>query len=123
MANSEGSHMSLNNMYTNLRTRKLLSVSVMVFTLALGVVMGTLITGAVGAAREQVAPGATPLSIPSPAALSSAFVSVAKNVEPAVVNINVDTTVKRPSVRRVPRGGGGGGQGQVPRNPDDLNDF
>jgi serine protease Do len=49
----------------------------------------------VRAARDQVAaPGATPLSIPAPAQLSSAFVQVAKMVEPAVVNINTESTLK-----------------------------
>jgi len=108
--------MSLEHFFTNLRHRKFLSGTVILFTLALGVVIGTVITGAVGAARDQVAPGATPLSIPAPAQLSSAFVQVAKMVEPAVVNINVESTVKHPAVKRgTPRGGqsprGGGQEG------------
>ena len=93
--------MSLDHLFTNLRTRKMLSSAVILFTLALGVVIGTVITGAVGAARDQIAPGATPLSIPAPAALSSEFVKVAKMVEPSVVNINVESVVKtQPMVRR-----------------------
>ncbi len=91
----------LEEFVSGLRQRKLLSTTIILFTLALGVVIGTLITGAVGAARDQgVAPGATPLAIPAPAQLSSAFVQVAKLVEPAVVNINTESTIKHPQVRR-----------------------
>jgi serine protease Do len=111
--------MSFENMFANLRSRKMLSTSVILFTLATGVVIGTVITGAVGAAREQIAPGATPLSIPAPAALSSDFVRVAKTVGPTVVNINVESTIKHPQMqRRAPRGQGQ--QPQTPRNPDDF---
>jgi serine protease Do len=84
----------MNDMISTMRSRKLLSLTVILFTLATGVVLGTLITGGVRAARDQVAPGATPLAIPAPAQLSSAFVQVAKIVEPAVVNINTESTVK-----------------------------
>ncbi len=92
--------MSLDNMFTNLRTRKMLTSAMIVFTLALGVVIGTVITGAVGAARDQIAPGATPLTIPAPAQLSNAFVQVAKMVEPSVVNINVESLVKAQAAPR-----------------------
>ncbi len=116
--------MSVNNMFTNLRTRKLLSTSVILFTLAMGVVIGTVITSAVGAAHEQVAPGATPLSIPAPAQLSSAFVQVAKMVGPTVVNINVESTIKHPQVRQRVGPGQRGTQPQTrPQNPDDFQDF
>jgi serine protease Do len=116
--------MSLDHLFANLRTRKMLSSAVILFTLALGVVIGTVITGAVGAARDQIAPGATPLSIPAPAALSSEFVKVAKMVEPSVVNINVESVVKaQPMVRRRR---GAAPQGQVPpghpgTNPNGAN--
>ena len=106
--------MSFDNLFANLRSRKMLSTSVILFTLAMGVVIGTVITGAVGAAREQVAPGATPLSIPAPAQLSSAFVQVAKMVGPTVVNINVESTIKHPvTQRRSPQG-----RQQAPQSPE-----
>jgi serine protease Do len=115
--------MSFENLFVNLRSRKLLSTSVILFTLAMGVVIGTVITGAVGAAREQVAPGATPLSIPAPAQLSSTFVQVAKTVGPSVVNINVESTIKHPAMQRRGQRGQQQQQPQSPRDPNDFQDF
>ncbi len=107
----------MNDLISNLRSRRLLSLTVLVFTLSVGVVLGTLITGGVRAARDQVAPGATPLSIPAPAQLSSAFVQVAKMVEPAVVNINTESTLKNhPKVAPNPRQ-------RTPRGQDPFDDL
>jgi serine protease Do len=113
--------MSFDNLFTNLRSRKLLSTSVILFTLAMGVVIGTVITGAVGAARDQVAPGATPLTIPSAARLSSEFVQVAKMVGPTVVNINVESTIKHPQATQPRRRGQQ--QAPMPHDPDEFQDF
>jgi serine protease Do len=73
-----------------LRTEKLLSFTLIVFTLAIGVVIGTLISTGVKAARpnSNFAPDATPLAIPNPVELSTAFTQIAKQVEPSVVNIS-----------------------------------
>jgi serine protease Do len=74
-----------------LRSQKLLSFTLIVFTLAIGIVIGTLInvnTGAKAAADPSVAPGATPLVIPNPVELSNSFSTIAKQVEPSVVNIS-----------------------------------
>jgi serine protease Do len=73
-----------------LRTEKLLSFTLIVFTLAIGVVIGTLISTGVKAARpnSSFAPDATPLAIPNPVELSTAFTQIAKQVEPSVVNIS-----------------------------------
>jgi len=73
-----------------LRTEKLLSFTLIVFTLAIGVVIGTLISTGVKAARpnSSFAPDATPLTIPNPVELSTAFTQIAKQVEPSVVNIS-----------------------------------
>ena len=58
-----------------LRTQKLLSFTLVLFTLCVGIVIGTLISSGVKAARSdgQAAPGATPLVIPNPVELSNAF--------------------------------------------------
>ena len=72
------------------RTQKLLSFTLLLFTLCVGIVIGTLISSEVKAARESnEAPGATPLVIPNPVELSNAFTQIAKQVEPSVVNISV----------------------------------
>ncbi len=89
-----------------LRRQKILSLALVLFTLALGMVIGTVITRNVGARDQVVAPGATPLAIPAPAQLSSAFVQIAKSVSPSVVNINTQSTIKHPRAgqrRAVPR--------------------
>ncbi len=76
-----------------MRQQKLLSVSLLLFTLSIGIVIGTLINTGVKAAKGQsVAPDATPLSIPSPVQLSNEFSKLAKMVEPSVVNISTDYT-------------------------------
>jgi serine protease Do len=71
-----------------LRSQKLLSITLMLFTLSIGIVIGTLVNSGVKAARDNsAAPDATPLVIPSPVELSNTFSQIAKQVEPAVVNI------------------------------------
>src|SRR3954451_16790414 len=74
-----------------LRTQKLLSFTLVVFTLAIGIVIGTLInvnTGVKAAKDNSAAPGAAPLVIPNPVELSNSFSQIAKQVEPSVVNIS-----------------------------------
>ena len=74
--------------FDKMRRQKFLSFTLILFTLAIGVVIGTLInTGAKAAKDNTGAPGATPLTIPNPVQLQSAFSSIAKQVEPSVVNI------------------------------------
>ncbi len=61
--------------FDRLRTQKLLSFTLIVFTLAIGVVIGTLIGTGVKAARPNsgnFAPDATPLTIPNAVELPSA---------------------------------------------------
>ena len=86
-----------------LRTQKLLSFTLVLFTLSVGIVIGTLIANSsVRAAKDaQVAPGATELKIPSPVELSTAFSQIAKTLEPSVVNI---ATTYFPKTTATPRG-------------------
>jgi hypothetical protein len=52
--------------FDRMRRQKLLSLSLLVFTLAIGIVIGTVANTGVWAARAQVAaPDATPLVIPA----------------------------------------------------------
>jgi len=90
------------SLFDRLRTQKLLSFTLTIFTLSVGIVIGTLITGGVKAAKDdKVAPGATPLVIPNPVELSNAFTQIAKSVEPSVVNISTTYLPKQ-----TPRSGG-----------------
>jgi serine protease Do len=77
-------------MFDKMRKQKLLSFTLMLLTLSVGIVVGSFIsTYGVKAARDNSqAPGATPLVIPSPVELSNTFSQIAKQVEPSVVNIS-----------------------------------
>ncbi len=85
--------------FDRLRTEKLFSVTLIVFTLAIGVVIGTLVTTGVKAARSSTgnfAPDATPLTIPAAVELPSQFTPIAKQVEPSVVSISTTYMPKAP---------------------------
>ena len=72
--------------------RKLLSFTLVLFTLAIGIVLGTLISGDAGAAREgKAAPDATLLTVPDPVPVENEFSRIAKTIRPSVVHIKVET--------------------------------
>src|ERR1700686_1837818 len=72
-----------------MRRQKFLSFTLVLFTLSIGVLVGTMVSTGVKDAKDQaVAPGATPLVIPNPVQLSNAFTQLAKQLEPSVVNIS-----------------------------------
>lgn len=62
-------------------------------TLLLGIFIGTFISHGVRAARASGASDAALLPPPSPAELSNSFAHIAENLEPAVVNINTESTI------------------------------
>jgi serine protease Do len=91
--------------FDKLRTQKLLSFTLVLFTLSIGIVIGTLINPGVKAAKDNpAAPGATPLIIPSPVELSNTFTQIAKQVEPSVVNISTTYLPKSSTRSRTGRG-------------------
>src|SRR5579863_8030470 len=78
-----------------MRQQKLLSTTLILFTLSLGIVIGTLLnTGAHAQRGQSIAPDATPLTIPKAAALGNEFTKLAKMLDPSVVNITADYTPK-----------------------------
>jgi serine protease Do len=89
-----------------LRTQKLLSFTLILFTLSVGIVIGTLINSGVKAAKDDrvIAPGATPLTIPNPVELSNQFTQIAKQVEPSVVHIATSYGLKQNTRAVNPRG-------------------
>jgi serine protease Do len=92
------------NLFDKARSQKLLSFTVILFTLSLGVVIGTLITTGAKAAKDNAAaPGASPLVIPSPVQLSNQFTVIAKQAEPSVVNISTDYLPKQAQQHSTPR--------------------
>ncbi len=69
-------------------------------TLAVGILIGTVVSyGVKGKDKEGQKSDATPLTIPSPQQLSNAFSQISKQLEPSVVNINTESTVKNPHRR------------------------
>jgi len=80
---------------------RLLSVSITLFVLVLGILIGTLINTNVKAARGQAtAPDATPLTIPPIHKLDNEFVKIAKAIEPSVVYISTDWKPKQVSNKK-----------------------
>jgi|SRR4051794_9278687 serine protease Do len=85
-------------------------------TLAVGILIGTVISYGVKGKEGQKS-DAAPLTMPTPQQMSNQFSQIAKQLEPSVVNINTESTIK--NIRRRPRGqapddddnGGGGGGG------------
>ncbi len=90
--------------FATLRTQKLLSATLLLFTLSIGILIGTLIGTAVRAEKAQTGAGdATPLTIPNPVQLSTAFSQLARQLEPSVVNITATyaaRTAQQPRARR-----------------------
>src|SRR6204780_5404471 len=78
-----------------MRQQKLLSLSLLLVTLTIGIVIGTLVNTGVHAARGQNAsPDASPLVVPNPVQLGNEFTKPAKKLEPSVVYITADFTQK-----------------------------
>jgi serine protease Do len=86
-----------------LRKERLLSITLLAFTLSIGILVGTLINTAVRAERPRQASDAAPLVIPDPVQLSTAFSQLAKQLEPAVVNVTASYSareIERPRTQR-----------------------
>jgi serine protease Do len=89
------------------RNRKIMATLLMTLTLAVGMVIGTVISGHVGASHPAAGSDATLLAIPDPVQLSSAFASIVTKVQPAVVNISTTQVIERRGPGRAkPRGRG-----------------
>src|ERR1700728_2665299 len=85
-------------------------------TLSVGILIGSVISYGVKGKEGQKSSDATPLTMPSPQQLSNTFSQIAKQLEPSVVNINTESTIKNAHRRRQgqapdddPDGGDGGG--------------
>jgi serine protease Do len=85
-------------------------------TLTVGILIGTVISKGVKG-QERKSSDATPLTIPSPQKLSNEFSQISKQLEPSVVNINTESTIKNPHRRR------GGGNPEPPDGENPFDDF
>jgi serine protease Do len=93
--------------WVRLKTHRWVYSFSIVATLALGILIGTVVSSGVKGKEGQKPSDATPLSVPSPQQLSNAFSQIAKQLGPSVVNINTESTIKTQRRRR------------GPQNPDD----
>jgi len=80
------------------KARSVLSTVLVLLTLSFGILIGTVVSRGAKGSSDDAAGSATPLQMSAPQQLSNAFSKVAKQIEPAVVNINTESTL-RPSRR------------------------
>ncbi len=83
--------------WRRVKANRLASTVTILATLAVGILIGTVISSGVKG-QESKKSDATPLSVPSPQQLSNQFSQISKQLEPSVVNINTESTIK-PSPR------------------------
>src|SRR6266436_203829 len=89
-----------------MRQQKLLSTTLLLFTLSIGIVIGTLInTGVHPQGSGTGAPDATPLTVPKATQIGNEFTKLAKMLDPSVVNITADYTPKLVEGKNRPKGG------------------
>src|SRR5271166_5585863 len=103
--------------WVRLKARRWIYSFSIVTTLALGILIGTVVSFGVKGKEGQKASDATPLTVPSPKQMTGAFAQIAKQLGPSVVNINTESTIKNPHRQRrgqqqrpdAAENGGGGG--------------
>ncbi|MEZ5395169.1 MAG: trypsin-like peptidase domain-containing protein [Bryobacterales bacterium] len=101
-------------MLARLGGAKLLASALIVLTLVIGILIGTIVTDGVGAAdaNKVVAPDATPLVVPDPRPVENQFSKIVEQIRGSVVNIHVEAYQRRTSASEEEEEGGGGGRGQ-----------
>ena len=101
------------------RANRFASTLVILATLTLGILIGTVVSGGVKGKEKNSSADATPLQVPSPVQLSSQFSQIARQMEPSVVNISTETSIKNPhgGRRGMPQGNEGPGGGDDDNSP------
>ena len=102
---------------SRIRTQRLISSVIILITLAVGILVGTVMSRS--GVRGNSTSDAALLPMQTPQQLGTTFGQVAKAIEPAVVNVNTESN-PRPR-RRAGRGNRGPGQGGD--NQDPFSDF
>ena len=87
------------------KRRKIFASLLVLFTLAIGIIIGTVISGGVLATKGQAGNGAALLAVPEPVQLSGTFAAIAGKLEPAVVNISTTQVIEHQKTRRPKRPG------------------
>ncbi len=98
------------------KTQRMLSTLVILLTLTVGILIGTVLSRSGVKGNSSPLPDAALLPMQSPQQLSNTFGQVAKQLEPEVVNINSESTPKTPHrrLRRPDRN-----NPNAPNSPDD----
>src|ERR1700741_4214555 len=84
------------------RRRKILASVFVVLTLAVGIMIGSVVSGRVSAMKTLSFAGtnATPLAMPDPIPSAASFSSIVNRVEPAVVNIATTQVLERKNTKK-----------------------
>src|SRR5258708_24087812 len=97
------------SVWVRMKARRWVYTFSILATLSLGILIGTVVSYGVKGKEGQKVSDATPLVVPPPQELSNAFSQIAKQLEPSVVNINTESTIKNVGRRR---------RGQAPGDED-----
>ncbi|HUA01528.1 MAG TPA: trypsin-like peptidase domain-containing protein [Candidatus Aquilonibacter sp.] len=99
----------LQELWSWARRRKVFASLLVIVTLGIGILIGTVIPAHTLANRAQAPNGAALLAIPDPVTMSGAFASISKSLGPAVVNISTTQVIEKPKTgKSAPRGDDGG---------------
>ncbi len=96
--------------WARLKANRMAYTLTVLATLTVGILIGTVVSNGVKGQESKKGSDATPLTIPNPQQLSNQFSQIAKQLEPTVVNINTESTIKNPHHRRGTPDQGGGGE-------------
>src|SRR5882762_8435942 len=99
-------------LWVRLKANRLAYGVFILITLTVGILIGTVISSGVKGQDKKASSDVTPLTVPSPQVLSNQFSQISKQLEPSVVNINTESTIKTPRRRR-----------GAPSGDDDVNPF
>ena len=119
------------DLFARIRNHRLSATFALLAVLSFGILAGSIFTRSVSAKGQAVdSSDARPLNIPDPRDLSTAFSRIAKDVGPAVVNINTVSIPKQSANRRsnrrgqiIPFGGNQGNGGDQGDMQDLFNRF
>src|SRR2546430_1176367 len=104
--------------WVRLKANRLAYTLTILATLAIGILIGTIVSRGVKGQESKKGSDATPLSVPTPKELSNQFSQISKQLEPSVVNINTESTIKTQRRRR----GRAGPEGEDQNPFDDFFD-
>src|SRR6266849_1516065 len=89
-------------LFTWARRRKILATFFVVLTLAVGILIGSIVSGRTSAMKSFGFGGttATPLAVPDPIPATNSFAAIVNRVEPAVVNIATTQVMERRQTKK-----------------------